>query len=440
MSWNGYWEIYGDRWASCINKLATEPDEILIISDAPIDISNITITNNIKNIVLANPPGQARVSHYRNVAVDHSSSDWVVASDIDDTPFANYIDNLDDEADIHAFSFTHDGVKFYPDKESLADRLATTAGKTNIIPGTSAIKKYFFKNLKYENDCHEDHVFYSMAYSLSPKVSFDKSIRFDYSGWHNNKEETNSVTQKYKSMLLGKDRNLFVCWFSDSITDGRRDALKNLASYCNVDIKLITNKTFYNYENKEIEIHRGFRFLSDVHKSDYARAYLMYFHGGGYSDIKANEFDWNPYFDQLLSSKYDAIGAAERSSADVANFWGRDVEIEAVVHNRYSEFASCGSFIFKPRTKFAYDWITRIHEIMDGKYEQLRDNPGLHPYTVNGGIHASYSNPVPPEMINADYPFAWTAIGGTIRHRLEYEYGLNVFKKGMPFPNTKDYR
>lgn len=439
MSWNGYWEKYGKQWAIYINKLNTVPDEILVISDKPIDTSYITITNNIKNIVLEIPEGQQTVSYYRNAAAENASSDWIVASDIDDEPFQNYIDSLDDSADIHAFAFTDGSMTFFPDHESLQYRLSGDSGN-NLIPGTSAIKKSFFKNIKYENYCYEDKTFYSMSVLLKPKLSFDKSVRFLYSGFNSYNLVREQTSARYKGMIDKSDRDIFICWFSDTISDNRKNALRVLARSCGVKLRLITRASLYDYENQEIPIHKGFQFLTDTDKSDYARAYLMYFYGGGYSDIKANTFDWNPYFDELLRSKYDAIGYAENNYDDVANFWNDDQYVDQFIKNNYQQFAGNGHFIFKPRTRFAYDWIKNIHKLMDDAYDQLKSSPGVHPYMVKGGFHGGYYGEVPEELKDHSYPFDWTTIGGTTRHKLEYEYGLNVFKKGMPFPNMKDYR
>lgn len=438
ISWNKYWHKYGHQWSGYVNAFNTVPDEIIVVSDEELDLSSISITNNVKNIVSQYLEGQSPRSYYRNLAVHEATSDWVVSYDLDDEALPNYLDNLNPDADIHGFTFIENNITYQPDENSLLSRLHGTPG-LNLIPGTSAIKKNFFKNIKYENDCYEDKTFYSLASSLKPNLAFDQSIRFKYSGFNSYSEVFANTSQMYQDMILGK-RNLFVCWFSDKMTESRKLAFDVLSNSCGVDLKLITSENFYDYENKQIPIHSGFQFLTDTDKSDYARAYLMYFYGGGYSDIKANNFDWNPYFDQLLFSRYDAIGYAEQAFQDIANFWDNDTNIKNIVENNYNKFAGNGHFIFKPRTKFAYDWIVEIHRIMDKNYKQLKSNPGVHPYMVRGGFHNCWDGVIPDSLINHGYPFDWTTIGGTTRHRLEYEHGFDIFKKGMPFPNMTNYR
>jgi len=440
MSWGNHWDVYGQAWSENVNKFNTIPDEIVIVSDKEIDTSLIKITDNVKIFVSSVPDGLKPHTYYRNLAIEKSSSDWIVPSDLDDTPLPNYIDNLDDDSDIHGFSFLvgYSGKKHYPDQNSLFDRVNWTPNKNNLIPGTSAMKAEIFKKIRYENNVHEDQVLYSAAQALNLKVGTDKNIRFVYSAWHGDDEDLRNTTKIYRDMFLG-NRTLFACWFSDTMTENRSKSLDILSKTCNVDLKLITKENFYSYQNDKIPIHKGFSFLSDVHKSDYARTYLMYFYGGGYSDIKANSFDWNPYFDELLTSRQDAIGYSEKSFSGVANFWKNDKNLESQVASNYFKFAGNGHFIFKPRTKFAYDWLTSVHKVMDESYEQLKSNPGLHPYSINNGFHRGYHGDTVLELIN-NYPLDWTTIGGTIRHRLEYENGLDVFIKGMPFPNMNNYR
>lgn len=436
-SWGGYWDTYGQQWASLVNNFNTTPDEILILSDEPLDTS-LLVHNNIKNIVAVPPKNARKASYYKNLAVEKASSDWVVQLDLDDRAFPNYLDDLDPESDIHAFSFSQGDNEYYPDKDSLYNRLAGISGK-NMIPGTSAIKKNFASKIRNEDNCYEDRVFYSVAYLLNPTVAFDKKIRFEYSGFHSENKALKEVSDYYVNMILGK-RTIYTCWFSNSMSSSRKECLRTLIASSKVEVKIITNKTFYNYENSEIPIHKGFGYLSDVHKSDYARAYIMYFYGGGYSDIKANDFNWNPYFDMLLSSKYDAIGYAEKDPSGLAPFWVDDQQTEKDAKSNYNKFAGNGHYIFKPKTRFAHDWLLEIHKIMDDNYEKLRNNPARHPYNVNGGIHSSFLEKVPESLISMEYPFFWSEINGNIRHRLEYQRGLKSFMLEMPFPNMNNYR
>nr|BAJ93350.1 predicted protein [Hordeum vulgare subsp. vulgare] len=61
----------------------------------------------------------------------------------------------------------------------------------------------------------------------------------------------------------------------------------------------MNNKLLYLIGTEERPIHKAYQYLSGTHQSDYARAYLMYYFGGGYTDTKHTHIDWNPYFKQL---------------------------------------------------------------------------------------------------------------------------------------------
>lgn len=437
--WNEYWDKYGMQWSECINNLNTTPDQIIIVSDKEIDISVIKNTN-VLNIVTTIKPN---ISDFRNIAINNSKSDWIVASDVDDIPFSNYLDNLDDDADIHAFSFidTVNNIRFEPKADCLNVRLMHNNGfNTNLIPGTSAIKKHVFDRLRYESQCFEDLIFYSMASKIELKVSFDNDIRFAYTGSHptDNNLELTRVSEIYRDILKEK-RKLYCAWFSKEMTTNRKKSLRILQENSGVDVVLINNDNFYEYENSEIPIHKGFFFLSDVDKADYVKAYIMYFYGGGYTDIKSNSFDWNPYFDELFLSNSECAGYAEKSPEHIAVFYNED-NVKNFIYKNYNKFIGMGHFIFKPKTKLAFSWISAVHKLLDDKYEILKENPGLHPYAVLGGIHESFTGYCDPSLINKKYPFEWTDLCGTILHKLQYDQRNNSILNTMPYVNMDSYR
>lgn len=63
--WNNYWDNYGEKWAEYVAKFNTQPDEIIIVSDSPIDISGIKHSN-VKNVVSVLQDGEQPASKYRN--------------------------------------------------------------------------------------------------------------------------------------------------------------------------------------------------------------------------------------------------------------------------------------------------------------------------------------------------------------------------------------
>jgi hypothetical protein len=242
--------------------------------------------------------------------------------------------------------------------------------------------------------------------------------------------------------MNSQNRVLYVCWFSglNSMSKNRSEALKCLYQNSGVTVELVTNKSFYKkYNNPEIPIHPAFDYLSDVHKSAYFRSYMMYSYGGGYSDIKANYFDWNKYFDELYSSKYDAIGYSEISPKHIVNFWEDDLCIKQNVEKNYSKFAGNGMYIYKTKTEIAKRWIGRVHEELDNKLESLKDYPGTyHPYAIPGGIQSHSIDGMP--YSDSKYPIGWGEINGKIIQKLQYENNFSNFLLTMPYINTESYR
>ena len=48
----------------------------------------------------------------------------------------------------------------------------------------------------------------------------------------------------------------------------------------------ITEKNIDDYILKEYPLHPAFKYLTNIQKGDYMKAYMMNFYGGGYTDIK----------------------------------------------------------------------------------------------------------------------------------------------------------
>ena len=224
------------------------------------------------------------------------------------------------------------------------------------------------------------------------------------------------------------------------MSKNRLAALECLYQNSGVEVELITNKSFYEkFNNPEIPIHPAFQYLSDVHKSAYARSYMMYSYGGGYSDIKPNMFDWNRYFDELYSSKYDAIGYAEIAPRDIVNFWGDDVGMEQDVKHNYFKFAGNGMYIYKSKTEIAKRWIEDVHVQLNHKLETLKTHPGTyHPYAITGGILSPSVDGIP--YGDSKYPIEWGEINGKIIQRIQYENGFSNFLLTMPYINMSAYR
>lgn len=210
----------------------------------------------------------------------------------------------------------------------------------------------------------------------------------------------------------------------------RKKNLQSIIDNSGCAVTVITPENISTIEQKDNPIHKAYQYLSLTHKSDYLRAYLMYYYGGGYSDIKYVNFNWKPYFDLLENSLFDFIGYSERLPEHIASN-------KKEIKNFYNNLCGCGHFIFKPKSQFALKWLNRVNFILSEKFDQLKQYPGTyHPRAVFGGVHDPDSTDIYSE---SKYPLVWNEILGGIIHELMYQ-NFGSYTTGMPFPNLNYYR
>ena len=113
-------------------------------------------------------------------------------------------------------------------------------------------------------------------------------------------------------------------------------------------------------------IHKSFMYLSSIHKSDYLRCYLMDYHGGEYSDIKATSNSWIKCFEDLeiddslyaISYKCDGLPRKHTSGEDY------DIELFHNIQSNFNKLIVVGFFIFK-NTSLIKEWILQVNERLD---------------------------------------------------------------------------
>lgn len=206
------------------------------------------------------------------------------------------------------------------------------------------------------------------------------------------------------------------------MTENRKNSLKTIQSNCNVNFTLVTNENLHEFIDPHYPIHPGYIFLSDVHKADYLRTYFMHVHGGGYTDIKPCNWDWNPYFEQLNSdSKAFGIGAPED-----------EFELSVTPKQRpwlgkhWDKLMTNDLYIFKRQTEFTEKWYSTLLKVMDEKFPILKKYP------------AKYSREAADTFVTR-YPIQWGEILLEIFHPLCFAYTDRLIKT-MPLPVTVNYR
>jgi hypothetical protein len=220
------------------------------------------------------------------------------------------------------------------------------------------------------------------------------------------------------------DRKIYCFWVghnNQEMNENRKAGLASLFVNSKVEVVLVDNDNLHSYILDDHPLHEGFQYLSDVHKADYLRTYFMHHHGGGYTDIKPCNWDWNPYFDALENSLAYGIGAPEDEG-----------ELSVTPNQRpwlgqhWDKLMTNDLYIFKPYTVFTAKWYITLLSIMDSKLEKLK----MHPAKISREAADTHVT---------EYPIQWGEILLEVFHPLCYTYTDRLIKT-MPYPITVNYR
>jgi hypothetical protein len=226
--------------------------------------------------------------------------------------------------------------------------------------------------------------------------------------------------------INGVPKVVFICWFggykveNHKMSKNRFIAFKSLVEKIDVPVILITSKNFPSFIKQSHPIHKSFDLLSGVHKSDYARVYLLHHYGGGYHDIKHREESWKDCWDEwLFDDNIWIFGRRENNRGAI----GYPLN-ESHICNHYDKLVTMGWVICKPNTKYTETLLNKIENILDQKYLELVAHPGYN----SAGYYHENSFQMAEEN---NYPLRWLEILGEIFHTLMFEITDHI-KYGLP--------
>ncbi|MGZ2371880.1 hypothetical protein ACXR6G_19055 [Ancylomarina sp. YFZ004] len=228
------------------------------------------------------------------------------------------------------------------------------------------------------------------------------------------------VEKKENSKLNYAKEIIYVFWTGNNeLTNNRKIGLQSLIENSGVEVKLITPNNLDQYIIKEYPLHKGFKYLSLIQKSDYLRCYFMLHHGGGYSDIKQCLNSWRKLFSKLnnVDDKW-VLGVRERYQGSVVNIKN---ELGKDLKKNYPILISNGAFVYKPNSPICKEWMMEIHNRMDYFFPKLIKNPG--------GIYDENNYPIP-----------WAFLAGHIMHPLILKYNEKVTYFEKELFSIKNYR
>jgi len=194
-------------------------------------------------------------------------------------------------------------------------------------------------------------------------------------------------------------------------------------------VMFVTDANVHEFEHPDSPFHPAIQYLSEVHKADYLRCYLMHHYGGGYTDVKPVLRPWSSFFRTLGDSDALALGYPEVSASAVAQLPGA---LGDALRQHYAELIGYCSMVFKRRTALTTQWMSATHAKLDLILEDLRAHPAQHPMDQRG-VRL-------PSGAISEYPLQWTELGGNIFHPVILQYRDQVLKVPDITPQLHDYR
>lgn len=223
------------------------------------------------------------------------------------------------------------------------------------------------------------------------------------------------------------DRKIYTYWAGERpLPEIRKKNLDSLRQTAGVPVVLLRDEDLYNLTNNNPPLPEAFQYLSDVHKSDVLRIYLMHHYGGGWSDIKANRVDWSPYFDLFDDSDVWAVGYREMAPRHVATRgtrffrpWRPKWWSVQWLKLNYKSLIGLGAYVFRsgtPLTEAIYEEQTRR---LNNLTPKLKEHPAQTPRDKKEKKRYKDGRV-------SKYPVPWTHLLGDIFHPTVYEFRHHI--------------
>ena len=206
-----------------------------------------------------------------------------------------------------------------------------------------------------------------------------------------------------------KSRTIFCVWSGNNAMSTQRiQALWSIYTHVGCPVALITPVRLNDWILPSAPLHPAYAFLSETHKADYLRCYLMHHYGGGYTDIKHSAASWHPFFEALQQSQALALGYTEIPEG----MPHLDGELGQQIQREYFKVIGLCAFIFRRRTAITTAWYQQMIALLDRRLGELSTHPAQHPQDQCGVQ-------LPNGQISR-YPLRWAELLGEIFHPLIY--------------------
>lgn len=241
---------------------------------------------------------------------------------------------------------------------------------------------------------------------------------------------------------MDNSNRIFGFWTGDNeMPEIRRQSWETFPE-TGLDPLLITPDNLGEWIVPDHPFHPAYELLSLTQRGDYLKAYFMYHHGGGYSDIKRQSGSWLPAVEEVLRSKR-LMGAGYRELRGRMP-WIHNEQVEGkpyllawpvpwlvaklttdVMRALYPLMIGNGAAYFKPKTLYCRIWLSHLERRLDILLPALRKNPATHPRDVQGDP--------------SGYPVPWAFVMGGINSPLSLAFCW-ALSRTLPPQDFENYR
>lgn len=229
---------------------------------------------------------------------------------------------------------------------------------------------------------------------------------------------------------------IWAYWSGKEMTGNRLLSFNLLVKNIGVPVFLVDHSNLHSLEIKEYPFHRGFKYLSWVHQSDYIRAYLLHHYGGGWHDVKATESNYIRVWDEFIRPDIYIVGKEEIKGGAAKVFDG-----DKWMPDYYQNLIAVTSWVGRPYTPLSEKLMKKFDDFLEENIDELKKYPAKHPRerALKGKTFLSKTIEKVKNRFTGrqnNYPLEWTLFGNLF-HPVNLEYQENV-SRSLPKDKVKN--